>query len=287
MDGPGARSRQAAVRRVSTSAATASVLPGLTTGPAGSWAHFAASTRSWDGVHGGTVIGTLVRAAAAATGAVPLTVTAALHRPVSTGPAMIEVGQPFGGRTAPGVAVELRQDEVAASGSVRLMADSAVSGPRAWPWRSPGARLLGQRPEQLEPLHLPAELVPFGQHVDIRPVGTARPLAGGRVPELSAWVRAVPATPFEPALAVVLLDALAPSLYAVRTDPVPIPTVEMTAHLLEHADVPDWLLVEQRTTWASTTLCLDDAALWTADGRLVAQARQVRRILTPRTAVAP
>lgn len=263
------------------------VLPDVVQESGSSWStRFPASTRSWDGIHGGTVIGALLRTAASAVGGVPVSVTADLHRPVATGEATIDVLQRRGGRTAPSVLVELRQDDVLATASVRLAARGALVGPQAWPWREPEAGALTEDPERLEPLQLPAELVPFGQHVDIRPVGPARPLTGGPVPQLMAWIRLAPPTPYEPAVGAVLLDALAPSLYAVRTDPVPIPTVQMTAHLFVDSGVPDWLFVEQRTTWASESLCLDDAVLWAPDGRVVAQARQLRRVLQHRPAAA-
>jgi len=264
-----------------------SVLPEVVQESESSWsARFSASTLSWDGVHGGTVIGAVLRAAASAVGGVPVSVTAGLHRPVAAGTAAIDLVERRGGRTAPSVRVEVRQDDVLATGSVLLRTDEVPAGQQAWPWRRPEGSALAADPEQLEPLQLPVELVPFGQHVDIRPLGSARPLAWGAVPELTAWVRLVAPTSYEPAVGAVLLDALAPSLYAVRTDPVPIPTVEMTAHLLVPSDVPEWLFVEQRTTWASASLCLDDAVLWAPDGRVVAQARQVRRIFLPRPAAA-
>jgi hypothetical protein len=82
--------------------------------------------------------------------------------------------------------------------------------------------------------------------------------------------------PYSPALAAVLLDALFPSLYAVQSEPVPVPTAEITAHV---APTGSPGVGAQRAVWAAPGLCLDDAELWTAEADSWAQARQLRRIL--------
>jgi acyl-CoA thioesterase len=47
--------------------------------------------------------------------------------------------------------------------------------------------------------------------------------------------------------------------------------------------VDGWVLVQIRTDNAAGGWVTDDSAAWSADGRLLAQARQVRRVLTRRT----
>ena len=120
------------------------------------------------------------------------------------------------------------------------------------------------------------DVVPFAQHVDIRPLGDQRLLSGGSLPELRAWIRLTEPHPYSPALAAVLLDALFPSLYAVQREPVPVPTAEITAHV---APTGSPGVGAQRAVWAAPGLCLDDAELWTAEADSWAQARQLRRIL--------
>jgi acyl-CoA thioesterase len=46
------------------------------------------------------------------------------------------------------------------------------------------------------------------------------------------------------------------------------------------ADSP-WLLGAVRTTHAADGYAIEDGELWTPDGRLVLQSRQLRRILEP------
>jgi hypothetical protein len=74
-------------------------------------------------------------------------------------------------------------------------------------------------------------MVPFAQHVEIRRIGPG-PFEGGDRAELLAWVRWVDRdAPVDAVSLVILVDALAPALYAVATNPVPIPTVDLTVTL--------------------------------------------------------
>jgi hypothetical protein len=139
-------------------------------------------------------------------------------------------------------------------------------------------------------VQLPVELALMAQQLDIRPTGTTRPLAGGDTPELSAWVRLRPdaADPVTDQavgcksrldLAGMLLDVLPPALYATRTSAVPIPTIELSAHFPPVASRGEWFHVRQWTSWATEALCVDSSEVWDAAGRLVGEARQLRRIL--------
>lgn len=102
---------------------------------------------------------------------------------------------------------------------------------------------------------------------------------GGDEPVLTAWLRLRPPSAYQPAVAAVLLDGLVPSLYAVLSTPVVIPTVEFTLHYSPVQPADEWFFIEQRTVWSTGWFCVDEAELRTTDGTLVAQSRQLRRIL--------
>jgi acyl-CoA thioesterase len=259
------------------SATTAtSVLPELAPGAGGLTATFAADARSWAGVHGGLVVGALLDAAAETTGRVPVAVTAHLHAAVDPGPVRLTTTAVSTGRAVTSATAVLEQERRRATASVLLVAPEDPA--RHWP---AGCRDLASLPgpEDVDRLTGMEGLVPVARYFDIRPVREARPLAGGDVPELTAWVRLLPGAAFRAAVAPVLLDALAPALYAVATTPLAIPTVEFTVHLTPTEPVDEWLLVDQRTTWSSGAFCVDEADLVDRSGRLVAQSRQLRRIL--------
>ncbi len=100
-------------------------------------------------------------------------------------------------------------------------------------------------PRQCELVDL-ATLVPFARHTEIRAVGPNRPFSGAADAELLAWIRFTDddRSPDELRL-IVLLDSLAPSVFATATRPTIAPSVRLTVHPsagLRTATEP-WLLV--------------------------------------------
>jgi hypothetical protein len=85
--------------------------------------------------------------------------------------------------------------------------------------------------------------------------------------------------PVDAAALVVMTDALPPALYGIATVPVPVPTGRPDRHPDARRDVRDWLLVRIATRTAEDGWCVDDSDVWGPDGRLLAQARQTRRVL--------
>lgn len=224
------------------------------------------------GVHGGLLTALLMRGATP-DGSTPLAVTAHMYRPVAPGRIEVEAGPRNGGRT--GSVQTWIGDR--ATALVRVATDA--DGPRREPIRRAAP---APAPLDCPRFDLPPEFVPFAQHLEIRPIDDARPLAGGTEPGYDVWIRLIEQHGLTPAeQAVVLLDALPPGLFAVRTTPVLIPTAEFTVHLAPFAASP-WYRLRHRTTWATDDLCVDETELFTDSGELAAQARQLRRITQPR-----
>lgn len=236
---------------------------------------FAPSWRSFSSTQGGLVVGHLLAAAAGLTGAAPRAVTAHLLGGVTADvEALVTADADRTGRTG-SVRSELRQD-----GVLRAVAQVLTSGVEPVPVTETGPLPAAPRVEDGEPFELPRDFVPVGEHTEIRALGAARPLAGGSEPRLHAWVR-IRGAELEPLVQLgVLLDALPPSLFAVRTVPAAMPTVELSAHL---AGPPPpsgaWVRVDQRTVWADGEVAVDDVELRRTDGSLVARGRQTRRLL--------
>jgi acyl-CoA thioesterase len=238
---------------------------------------FSEAGRSWSGMHGGVVVGALARAAAEVTGRVPGAVTAHLHHIVAPGTAGITVAEASAGRTVSSVSARLHQGETRATASVLL---ALPGNDDTTFWQSGRRDLSGlPAPDDIGRLGAFDEVTPMARHLDIRPLGLSRPFGGGDQPVLTAWVRLRPAADYQPAVPAVLLDALAPSLYAVLAMPVMVPTVEFTVHYSPVQPSGEWFFIEQRTTWSTGSFCVDEAELRTPDGTLVAQSRQLRRIL--------
>jgi acyl-CoA thioesterase len=232
------------------------------------------SWRSFTSVQGGLVVGHLLAAAADLSGATPRAVTAHLLAGVEPAVEASVAATPDRIGTTGSVRVTMSQHgRVAAVAQVLTLARPASpvaeTAPVAVPPVSDGA-----------PFALPRDLVPIADHTSIRALGPSRPLGGGTDPRLTAWVRID--GDLEPLVQLgVLLDALPPSLFAVRTTPAALPTVELTAHLAGPTPAGGaWVFVDQVTTWADGDAAVDDAELRAEDGSLVARARQTRRLLS-------
>ncbi|HEX3815096.1 MAG TPA: thioesterase family protein [Mycobacteriales bacterium] len=238
--------------------------------------------RSWlvfdgGGVFGGLLLATMHRAAMRATGLEPISIAAQLPAAVSPGERVdVHTSITRAGRHSQDVEVAIIQSgqtRVTATATVAATADSPVDTPLRPP---------DHGPEDGEPVTLPVELAAFSQHYEYRAIGPSRPLGGGPEPFLAAWIRPrVPAT--APAASVVaMLDALAPALFAVRRSPVPIPTLEFSAHLTPGPTPTGWLFLTQRTLWSTGRFCVDEAIAIDETGKQVGTARQVRQIRRPR-----
>ncbi|WP_157970812.1 thioesterase family protein [Nakamurella deserti] len=244
--------------------------------------------RSFSAVQGGVIVGSLLRAA--------------------RGAVMDRSGRPAVVRTATAHFLEAVLPDEPVVPSVRLNRLGSTSSVHAEAWQGDALRALAQvlvttardqddptpvvadadlptgfrTPDDAEPLAVPPDFVPFTRHLDVRAVGAGRPLAGGPEPRLTAWIRPRDRAALAGPLVQlgVVADALPPSLYATRTTPIVLPTVELTLHLVRAVPpVGAWLRVDQWTSWQDAHVCIDDALLHDAQGRLVARTRQTRRVL--------
>lgn len=233
------------------------------------------SWRSFTHVQGGLVVGHLLAAAADLTGAAPRAVTAHLLAGVEPEVVAAVEAAPDRTGTTGSVRATLEQDGRLRAVAQVLTLDRPASRTSEGSPPAPGPTV-----REGVPFRLPRELVPFADHAEIRALGPWRPLAGGPEPRLRAWVRIDGDLPPLVQLGV-LVDALPPSLFAVRTTPAAMPTVELTAHLAgPPPESGAWVRIDQVTTWADADVAVDDAELRAVDGSLVARARQTRRLLT-------
>jgi len=137
-------------------------------------------------------------------------------------------------------------------------------------------------PDDCARIPVPEQIVPIGAHLEIRPAGGALPLSGAASAEMCVWLRLDPPIPVDAAVSLIVVDALPPGIYPLLSAPVAIPTVQLSVHL--HADlaaepVEGCVLVIQRNVSTRAGWSIDDTDVWDTSGRLLVQARQLRRIL--------
>ncbi|MEU1406695.1 thioesterase family protein [Streptomyces sp. NPDC005728] len=183
----------------------------------------------------------------------------------------------------------LREGRRTSMSSVTAVQDGApaLTGSAVFARRGTGPAYIGlpapavPGPDACPVLTLPHALAAFAEHLEIRPATDARPLGGGERAELLAWMRFTDGRNLDAETVVILADALPPGLFAVRTAPCPVPTAELTVHFtdaLDGAPLRGWALVRIRTEHAGAGWAIDDSAVWSADGRLLALARQARAV---------
>jgi acyl-CoA thioesterase len=180
------------------------------------------------------------------------------------------------GRTVAAASVRLRQSGATAAVGMATFG-SARSGPRRLDRRMPDV----PPPERCEPLG--GEPVPGSEGLPIehRPAAAPLPLSGSDEARIVVWMRLSEDRPIDALSALVLADGAVPALYGCLDRFVPIPTVDLTVQFGELEDVGPWALGVFDHLRAADGYTVEDAELWSRDGRLVLSGRQLRRVLAP------
>nr|MDQ3293609.1 thioesterase family protein [Actinomycetota bacterium] len=100
-------------------------------------------------------------------------------------------------------------------------------------------------------------------------VESAEALTGG-------WIRLADGEPADGLALVAMTDAWPPAAFTRVATRMAAPTVDLTVHVRRPDPAPDgWFLVVFRTTLAADGYLEEDGQLWSEDGRLLAQSRQL------------
>lgn len=138
-------------------------------------------------------------------------------------------------------------------------------------------------PEELEPNPDRPEM-PFVTNFDFRWALGRTPLGQGGKAESGAWMRLREPRVADHALAAQFMDAWIPAVFSKVVAPSGVPTIDLTMHFrsqlpLEGARPDDWYLGVFRTTLARQGFIEEDGELWSRDGRLLVQSRQLALIM--------
>jgi acyl-CoA thioesterase len=117
---------------------------------------------------------------------------------------------------------------------------------------------------------------PFSHQFDYRPAIGTPTLGGGDEALTGGWIRLRDERALDAAALVAFTDSWFPAVFAIRTEPLAVPTLELTVHLRGRLPVEhDWLLGRYRTRLARHGFLEEEAEIFSADGELLAQARQL------------
>jgi len=112
------------------------------------------------------------------------------------------------------------------------------------------------------------------------------PFGAGPEARVEAWMRPRVPTPLDAPAAAFLLDALWPAVYARLDRPAGAPTVDITMHFRRSLPLPSsapgaWALGRFTTRLLAEGFFEEDGELWSEDGLLLAQSRQLALLKPP------
>ena len=171
----------------------------------------------------------------------------------------------------------------------RTVAQSLAAFSVPWPGLSfnniPMPEVLS--PDEGFPVPIEGSSIPnFLANFDMRWVLGESPFSGADEALVGGWLRLrEPVVADEPVVAC-LLDAWAPAVFPKADRPVVAPTIDLTMHFrtalpVEGAAADDFYLGRFQSRMAHDGFFEEDGELWTEDGRLIAQSRQLALALTP------
>jgi acyl-CoA thioesterase len=232
------------------------------------------------GPNGGYLAAIVLRAISAEAGGdgrTPRSLTLHYLRPPERGPAEVGVEVLRQGRTLATVRATLAQD-----GATCIEALAAVGGPR------PGIEFDDAPPPDLPapdlldpPPSAPTEIPMRARYSYRQGIGAVSGAAGDEA-LTGGWIRLADDDPVDHAAVAAFTDGWAPAVFARLAAPVGVPTVDLTIHFRH--DVPHrpgWCLVRFRTRLAAGGYLEEDGEVWSDDGRLLAQSRQLAAVLGP------
>jgi len=117
---------------------------------------------------------------------------------------------------------------------------------------------------------------PFRAHFEQRPVIGAPPLSGADTSESGGWIRLREDAPVDHVVVAALTDAWLPTIFPRLTVPASAPTIDLTIHFRSPPPLrPEPCFVVFRSQLATEGFFDEDGEVWSEEGSLLAQSRQM------------
>jgi acyl-CoA thioesterase len=228
------------------------------------------------GPNGGYLAALLLRALqmVAGEGVDPRSLTLHYLAPPDIGPCEVAVTIERSGRTMSMLSARLSQ-----GARLCVIALAVFSRPRA------GLEIVEERmpdaPLPTDTTPVPAGMgPPFWQNYEVRMAYGALPFSGAETLRSGGWLRLREPRMADPLFFAALTDAWFPQIFTRLSAPVPAPTIDLTIHFRAHlplasARPDDWYLLAVSTRLATEGFFEEDTEVWSRDGRLLAQSRQL------------
>jgi acyl-CoA thioesterase len=245
----------------------------------------AMSERWWveRGPNGGYVAAVILRAiqAEVANERAPRSLTVQFPRAPVAGPVEIAVKTEREGRTVTFLSARMEQGGKLQATALAVLADDLDAGgfeEMEMPAVEPPAELYSPDPEQVP--GMPAMF----QNYSVRQALGDQAFSGG-APQSGLWIRTREPRLLDAPLAAAMLDAWFPAPFIRLERPVPAPTIDYTMHFRAPLPEPgasaeDPCLATFRSGLARGGFFEEDGELWSQDGSLLAQSRQLALLLS-------
>lgn len=209
----------------------------------------------------------------------PRTLTLHYLRPPGEGACEVAVTVERAGRGLTTATARLEQD-----GRTCVLAIAALGADRPGPELHDALMPTVPSPDDLEAPHYPpgAPQVPIRNRYEMRPCLGSAPFASGPAAVTGGWIRTAAAEPVDDVVLAALADAWPPAIFSRLQLPVGVPTIELTVHFrAKPTEGQVWSLVRFESREAGAGFLEEVGEIWSPDGRLLAESRQLAVLLPP------
>lgn len=193
-------------------------------------------------------------------------------RPPEEGDVEVEVSVERSGRSLSTVSARLLQ-----GGTTTAIALAALATERPGPAFDDTVMPQVAAPDDCPLLPDPPTMtIPIRQRFEER-LAVGGPLFGeGPVARTGGWIRLAEGEPVDELVVVAFTDAWPPAVFTRASVPLAVPTVDLTVHLRHPVTDPHgWCLAVFETRLSAAGYLEEDGEVWSEDGRLLAQSRQL------------
>ncbi len=195
------------------------------------------------------------------------------------GPVRVECVVERAGRSVATLSARVLQGE-------RLVALALAAFSKSWPGAEYADAVMPDvpAPESLDALAAGPLRPPFLSNFDMRWAVGGPPLSGSGSARAGGWLRPIEPRPADALLVAALTDAWAPSPFSRLSAPAAAPTIDLTIHFRSPLPPPgarddDFYLGVFHSRTAADGFFEEDGEIWTRDGLLLAQSRQLALLL--------
>jgi acyl-CoA thioesterase len=202
----------------------------------------------------------------------PRSFTVHYLRPPQEGDVEIVVQPERVGRTTTVVTARMLQE-----GKLTALAVAALGLDRPGPAFAHVVMPAVRGPADLPPPSRPPVPIPMRDRYETRIAIGPRPGEESAATAVTGgWIRLAEPEPVDAHVIAALSDAWFPAVFTLSAEPMFVPTVDLTIHFRDRpVSVSDWCFVRFTSRHASTGFVEEDGEIWSRDGTLLAQSRQL------------